>query len=43
MLELRRAGYRHAAISTALDNYRAALFYSNLGYQVVDWTYGYGR
>ena len=43
LLELRDAGYRHAAISTARDNYRAALFYSNLGYQVVDWTYGYGR
>ena len=41
--ELRLAGYRHAAISTARDNYRAALFYSNLGYQVVDWTYEYGR
>jgi GNAT superfamily N-acetyltransferase len=43
LLELRGAGYRHAAISTARDNYRAALFYSNLGYQVLDWTYGYGR
>jgi GNAT superfamily N-acetyltransferase len=43
LLELRQAGYRHAAISTALDNYRAALMYSNLGYQVIDWTYEYGR
>jgi GNAT superfamily N-acetyltransferase len=43
LAELRRAGYRHAAISTALHNYRAALFYSNVGYQVVDWTYEYGR
>jgi ribosomal protein S18 acetylase RimI-like enzyme len=41
--ELRLAGYRHAAISTALHNYRAALFYSNLGYRVVDWTYEYGK
>jgi len=41
--ELRGIGYRHAAISTALHNYRAALLYSNLGYQVVDWTYEYGR
>jgi ribosomal protein S18 acetylase RimI-like enzyme len=41
--ELQQAGYRHAAISTALTNYRAALFYSNLGYRVVDWTYEYGR
>lgn len=43
LLELRSAGYRHAAISTARDNYRAALFYTNLGYQVIDWTYAYGR
>jgi ribosomal protein S18 acetylase RimI-like enzyme len=41
--ELHLAGYRHAAISTALTNYRAALFYSNLGYRIVDWTYEYGR
>jgi GNAT superfamily N-acetyltransferase len=41
--ELRGVGYRHAAISTALHNYRAALFYSNLGYKVVDWTYEYSR
>jgi GNAT superfamily N-acetyltransferase len=41
--ELRGAGYRHAAISTARDNYRAALFYSNLGYTVVDWTYEYRK
>jgi len=43
LLELRGAGYRHTAISTARDNYRAALFYTNLGYQVIDWTYAYGR
>jgi GNAT superfamily N-acetyltransferase len=43
LAELRVVGYRHAAISTALHNYRAALFYSNVGYQVVDWTYEYGR
>jgi hypothetical protein len=36
-------GYRHASISTAVDNYRAALLYANLGYRVVDWTYGLGR
>jgi ribosomal protein S18 acetylase RimI-like enzyme len=41
--ELQQVGYRHAAISTALHNHRAALFYSNLGYRVVDWTYGYER
>jgi GNAT superfamily N-acetyltransferase len=43
LCEMHRAGYRHAAISTAWPNYRAALFYTNLGYQVVDWTYAYGR
>jgi ribosomal protein S18 acetylase RimI-like enzyme len=43
LLELRQAGYRHATISTARHNYRAALLYSNLGYRVVDWTYEYGR
>jgi hypothetical protein len=26
-----------------MDNYRAALFYTNFGYHVVDWTYGLGR
>jgi GNAT superfamily N-acetyltransferase len=43
LLEMRGAGYRHAAISTARYNYRAALFYTNLGYRVVDWTYEYER
>ena len=37
--QLLQAGYRHTAISTAVDNYRAFLFYSNYGYRVVDWTY----
>jgi len=41
--EARRLGYRHAAISTSWQNYRAALFYSNMGYQFVDWTYGLER
>ena len=43
LVEAREAGYRHAAISTAWDNHRAFLFYSNFGYHVVDWTYGYGK
>jgi predicted N-acetyltransferase YhbS len=43
LLEMHNAGYRHASISTAIDNYRAALFYTNCGYHVVDWTYGLGR
>ena len=37
--EMKKIGYRHAAISTAWENYRAFLFYSNCGYQTVDWTY----
>jgi GNAT superfamily N-acetyltransferase len=41
--EMHGAGYRHTAISTAWRNYRAALFYTNLGYEVIDWTYAYGR
>ena len=35
-----RLGYRHATISTAWDNHRAFVFYSNFGYRVSDWTYG---
>ncbi|MCH8292848.1 GNAT family N-acetyltransferase [Candidatus Poribacteria bacterium] len=41
--EMRDAGYRHASISTSLTNYRAFLFYSNCGFHVVDWTYGFSR
>ena len=41
--EMKKIGYRHAAISTAWDNHRAFLFYSNCGYRVVDWTYGYEK
>jgi len=37
--EMYKVGYRHAAISTAWDNHRAFLFYSNCGYRTVDWTY----
>ena len=37
--EILSAGYRHTAISTALHNNRAFLFYSNHGYRLVDWTY----
>lgn len=37
--EMKKVGYRHAAISTAWDNHRAFLFYSNCGYRTVDWTY----
>lgn len=41
--EMQNAGYRHASISTNLDNYRAILFYSNVGYKVVDWSYEYQK
>ncbi len=41
--EARQAGYRNAAISTWWGNDRALLFYSNYGFRVVDWTYGWGR
>ena len=43
LVEAHRIGYRHAAISTSWDNHRAFLFYSNFGYRVADWTYGYSR
>ena len=41
--EMHKVGYRHAVISTGWDDYRALLFYSNCGYRVVDWTYGYEK
>ena len=41
--EMHKVGYRHAAISTNWENYRAFLFYSNCGYRVVDWTYEYEK
>jgi len=41
--EMHAVGYRHAAISTNWQNYRAMLFYSNFGYRVVDWTYAFRK
>jgi GNAT superfamily N-acetyltransferase len=41
--EMQRIGYRNASISTDWENHRALLFYSNYGFNVVDWTYCYGR
>ena len=38
--EMRGVGYRHVTISTSWHNYRAFLFYTNMGFHVVDWTYG---
>jgi len=43
LCRMHQLGYRHAAISTDWHNYRAALFYTNLGYHVVDWTYAFNR
>ena len=41
LLELHGIGYRHAAISTDLRNYRAALFYGNYGNRYLAYTYGW--
>ncbi|HUU54156.1 MAG TPA: GNAT family N-acetyltransferase [Armatimonadota bacterium] len=41
--EMKKAGCRHAAISTSWKNYRAALFYTNLGYRFADQTYGFRK
>lgn len=41
--EMHKVGYRHASLSTDWDNNRALLFYSNLGYRAVDWTYTYEK
>ena len=43
LLEARDRGCQHSAISTAYDNDRAFLFYSNHGYRVVDWTYEFTK
>ena len=39
----REAGYRHASISTALDNDRAFVLYTSERLRVVDWTYGWEK
>ena len=36
-------GYRHGAISTSTDNYRALVFYSHNGFHAVDRTYQFER
>jgi len=36
---IRTRGYKHAQISTDVDNHRAVLFYSNFGYEASDWTW----
>jgi GNAT superfamily N-acetyltransferase len=39
--EARQLGYRHTTISTARNNYRAQLFYTNYGYRVTDTVYSF--
>ena len=43
LYEAHAIGYRNAAISTAWNNPRALVFYSNFGYRLTDWTYGLAR
>ena len=38
---MREIGYRHSCISTDRGNNRALLFYSNVGYETVEWTHSY--
>ena len=41
--ELKKVGYKHTTLSTSWDNHLAFLLYTNLGYRVIDWTYGYEK
>ena len=41
--ELNKVGYKHTTLSTSWDNHLAFLLYTNLGYRVMDWTYGYEK
>jgi GNAT superfamily N-acetyltransferase len=43
LAEIRKAGCKHAAISTDWDNYRAALFYANFGYRLIDRTFAFRK
>ena len=43
LIEMRRAGYRHAAISTDWRNARALLFYANHGYRLADTVHEFRR
>ncbi len=38
LAEAKRAGCKHASISTGGNNYRAQLMYTNMGYRVTDYT-----
>ncbi len=41
--EMKHKGYRHAFISTDHRNYRALVFYTNMGFQAVDISYEYAK
>jgi GNAT superfamily N-acetyltransferase len=43
LAEMRKAGFRHAGVSTDWDNYRAQLFYTNLGYRLRDRTFAFEK
>jgi len=43
LAEMRRAGCRHALISTDWNNYRAYLFYTNFGFRFLDRTFGFRK
>ena len=43
LAEMHQAGFRHAAISTDWNNYRAALFYANFGYSLCDRTFAFRK
>jgi len=40
---MRQSGYRHVVVSTAANNHVAFVFYSNLGFEVSDWTFGLSK
>jgi GNAT superfamily N-acetyltransferase len=43
LAEMRKAGFRHAGISTDWDNYRAQLFYTNFGFRLRDRTFAFEK
>ncbi|MCJ7751721.1 MAG: GNAT family N-acetyltransferase [Armatimonadetes bacterium] len=43
LAEMRKAGARHAMISTDWNNYRAYLFYTNFGFRFLDRTFGFSK
>ncbi|MBN1460870.1 MAG: GNAT family N-acetyltransferase [Armatimonadetes bacterium] len=43
LAEMKEVGCRHAAISTNGTNYRAQLMYTNMGYQVTDFTVAFRK